>query len=334
MIMSGKKYFRGFLVFLLVFPAFAPAFPEAARWREIRVSELKLDDRRKEEASFARPVSIAHDARAVYVVDADDHAIRIFSKEGVYSGSFGKRGQGPGEFDSPADLDIRDNRIYVSDRFNKRIQILDGRGKFLGGFRVTFSPDQICVLEDGKIVVSHLPLGTGRPEPMVHCFSGEGKLLWEREESFFSGERVYDMFRNFLVMVKGGARDIWIIRKSDSRTITHLDGEGNDLTPLRAPDDYVSREITLPLGGEARRVLRAFCWDAAFGGQGLGLLAPDPAGRGDLGPGTKIFLFSPADGRVQGVIGLPESMNRIDLDDGRIFAFDLENRLRIFRTDL
>ena len=332
--MFGRKYFRRFLVLLLAAPVIAPAFPETVRRREIRVSELKLDDHRKDEASFARPVAIAHDARAVYVVDADDHAIRIFSKEGVYSGSFGRRGQGPGEFDSPADLDIRDNRIYVSDRFNKRIQILDGSGKYMGGFRVSFSPDQICVLEDGKIVVSHLPLGAGGPEPMVHCFSGEGRLLWEREESFFSGERVYDMFRNLLVLVKGGAGDIWIVRKSDTRTISHLDGDGNELAPLRAADDYVSREITLPLGGKARRVLKAFCWDAAFGSQGLGLLAPDPAGRGDLGPGTQIFLFGPADGRVRGVIGLPESMNRIDLDDGRVFAFDLENRLRIFRTDL
>jgi hypothetical protein len=325
-----SKLSAGALALFALVPTLRPAASGSGRGREIRVSEIRLDGIRKEAASFSRPVSLAHDAEAVYVVDADDHSIRVFTKEGVGIGSFGKRGQGPGEFDSPSDLDIRDNRLYVSDRFNKRIQILDRRGNYLGGFRVPFSPDQICVTGGGRIVVSHLPLGAGRPEPMIHCYSADGKLLWEREESFYSGERIYDMFRNLLVLIRGGDADIWIVRKSDRRTISHFDGEGKELAPLNVADEYESREITLPIGDDGR-VLTAFCWDAAAGERGLGLLAPDPSGRGDLGPGTRVFLIA-RDGRVRGTIGLPEPMNRIDLDGDRIFAFDLEGRLRIFKT--
>jgi len=167
--MMARHSIRGALALVLLAPGMGPVFDRANGGREIRVSEIRLEDKRREESSFSRPVSIAHGDDAVYVVDADDNTIRVFTKDGTSSGSFGQKGQAPGEFDSPADLDFRNGRLYIADRFNKRIQILDRHGKYLEGFKVPFSPDQICVPEDGKIVVSHLPRGAARPEPMVHC---------------------------------------------------------------------------------------------------------------------------------------------------------------------
>jgi hypothetical protein len=314
-------------------PALGRELVDQAAVREIGVSEIRPDVRRLNEASFARPVSIAHDGETVYVVDADDHAVRMFTKEGFPTGSLGKRGQAPGEFDTPSDVDIREGRVYVTDRFNKRIQFLDKKGRPVGGFKVPFSPDQICVLEDDRIVVSHLPLGIGGSEPMIHCFSREGKLLWEREESCYSGDRTYDLFQNFLVMVGGGREDVWIVRKSGRRTVSHLDAEGKDLGPLDVAAEYVSREASLPIG-RSDRTLSGFCWDAAFREGVIGLLAPEPvrAREKDLGPGRKIHLIGP-DGRVCGIIGLPEPVSRIDLDGDLVYAIDLNNTLRVFRTE-
>ena len=155
----------------------ATAGPPAAGKADLRrlaVRDVKTDHSTDAEATFGRPVSISHDIDAIYVVDAEAHEIRAFSKAGVFLRALGRKGQGPGEFDAPADLDARDGRLYVADKFNDRIQVLDRAGKYLGGFKVPFSPDQVCALDGGKIVVSHLPLGLRGPSRCSIATLGKG----------------------------------------------------------------------------------------------------------------------------------------------------------------
>ncbi len=312
----------------------ATAGPPAAGKADLRrlaVRDVKTDHSTDAEATFGRPVSISHDIDAIYVVDAEAHEIRAFSKAGVFLRALGRKGQGPGEFDAPADLDARDGRLYVADKFNDRIQVLDRAGKYLGGFKVPFSPDQVCALDGGKIVVSHLPLGLRGAEPMLHCYSGEGRLLWEGMACHVSGDRTYDAFRNLLVMVRGGRDDLYAVLKSDENAIRGFDGSGEPLAPIRVPDAYAFKTITLPLQGP-NRVLRAFCWDAAFDGGRIGLLAPDYTDEGDIGPGRRIYLVG-LDGSLGGLVELPSIVRRIDLDGDMIHAVDDDNNLRIFRME-
>ena len=42
-----------------------------------------------------------------------------------YKSSFGKRGKDLGEIDTPNDLTIKDNHLYVADSGNNRIQVLE-----------------------------------------------------------------------------------------------------------------------------------------------------------------------------------------------------------------
>jgi len=291
--------------------------------------DVKLDFRTDDDAVFSRPVSISHDRDAVYVIDAEENEVRVFSKTGAFIRAFGRKGQGPGEFDSPADLDVSGDRMYITDRFNKRVQVLDKKGGYLGGFRVPFTPDQICVLSGGRIILSHLPLGVEGPEPMVHGFSEKGDLLWEQAGSYYSGERVYDTFRNFVVMVKGDREDVLVVHKSDEREVFRFDKEGKSGTPVRVADDYEFKRISLPFKGPKRQVW-GFCWDASFDGGSLGLLAPDDTKENDLGPGRAVFLIAP-DGLIKDIINLPAAVTRIDMDGDDIYAIDTENSLRVFR---
>jgi len=296
------------------------------------VEDAKLNFGTDDDAVFSRPVSISHDRDSIYVVDAEENEIRVFSKTGTFMRALGRKGQGPGEFDSPADLDISGDKIYVTDRFNKRVQILDREGNYLGGFRVPFTPEQICVLSGGLIVLSHLPLGVDGPEPMVHGFTENGRLVWEQAASYYSGERVYDTFRNFVVMVKDLRDDVLVIHKGDERRIFRFDKGGKPGTPVRVTEDYALKRISLPLRGSKRHV-SGFCWDASFAGDSLGLLASDSPRENDLGPGHTIFLIAP-DGLIKDIIDLPTAVTRIDMDGDDIHAVDTENSLRIFRFSM
>ena len=55
-----------------------------------------------------------------------------FSPDGKFLLEFGKRGTGPGEFGMPHNVQVDvQERVYVSDRDNGRVQVFDSNGKFL-----------------------------------------------------------------------------------------------------------------------------------------------------------------------------------------------------------
>jgi DNA-binding beta-propeller fold protein YncE len=56
-----------------------------------------------------------------------------YNKDGEYIRHWGKRGKADGEFDIAHDVTLdKSGKVYVADRTNRRIQIFDGQGKFLG----------------------------------------------------------------------------------------------------------------------------------------------------------------------------------------------------------
>jgi streptogramin lyase len=76
----------------------------------------------------------------IFVADGHDPGsnarIVKFSKDGKFIKAWGKRGAGPGEFDTPHGLafDSR-GRLFVADRSNNRIQIFDQDGTFLAEWK-------------------------------------------------------------------------------------------------------------------------------------------------------------------------------------------------------
>lgn len=85
-------------------------------------------------ATFDRPTDIAWAPGGEFFVSDGYGNSRVvkFSKEGKYLASWGKPGNGPGEFNLPHSIAVDSKGlVYVSDRGNNRIQIFDGNGKFL-----------------------------------------------------------------------------------------------------------------------------------------------------------------------------------------------------------
>lgn len=84
-----------------------------------------------ETIAFHMPSGLALDSRGnMYILDTGNHRIQKFSPEGAYIATIGRQGQGPGEFSYPDSIDIDDaDRIWVSDPFNSRVQVLTLEGK-------------------------------------------------------------------------------------------------------------------------------------------------------------------------------------------------------------
>lgn len=77
---------------------------------------------------FSRPKGIGIDSDGnIYVVEGLHDVVQIFDEKGQFLLAFGGSGTGDGEFWLPAGLAIHDDRIYVSDSSNRRVQVFDYR---------------------------------------------------------------------------------------------------------------------------------------------------------------------------------------------------------------
>ena len=79
-----------------------------------------------------RRIAIGPD-ESVYVVDQGRTRIVKFSPDGQVLTTWGSKGNGDGQFDDPTSVtvDDRNNKVFVADPRNRRIQVFDSGGKFL-----------------------------------------------------------------------------------------------------------------------------------------------------------------------------------------------------------
>ncbi len=106
-------------------------------------------------SGFIYPSDVTVGAKGqIYIVDGVNNKVKIFDSEGAYLSSFGSKGKGNGQFNSPVGIDSRkDGTIFVADSGNQRIQAFDPAGRFLFNFTVrvkdsTGQPDPTDVVLD------------------------------------------------------------------------------------------------------------------------------------------------------------------------------------------
>jgi len=94
-----------------------------------KLGELYSDD---ENYMFNKPWDVAEDSEGnIYIVDLGDSCVKKFSPEGEYLKTFGRQGQGPGEFGQCRYIEIdKDDTIYIRDLMFDRIQVFNTDGEF------------------------------------------------------------------------------------------------------------------------------------------------------------------------------------------------------------
>jgi len=112
--------------------------------------------------TFDRPTGVAVAPNGdVFVTDGHSpntlKSARVvkFTKDGTFIKAWGKMGSDPGDFKEPHDIYIggSQERVYVADRQNDRIQVFDQEGKFIAAWPQFGQPSSVYVDKDDNIFV-------------------------------------------------------------------------------------------------------------------------------------------------------------------------------------
>lgn len=121
------------------------------------------------------PAGIAVYKDRIYLADFEGNKIVVIDKQGKIIETFGERGSGPKQFDSPIGLKISNGRLYVVDSKNHRVQVLGLRGEFImevGVFgpseAILFKPTDLSVGQDGRLYIVD-------KMNMIKCYSADGE---------------------------------------------------------------------------------------------------------------------------------------------------------------
>lgn len=123
---------------------------------------------------------VADNLGNIYVADSGRHRVVKYDPEGIPLLIFGTGGPSgeEGELYYPESLAFGNDRIYVTDTVNNRIQVFSTAGEYLGGWGQSGSadgdlsePNGIAVSPDGEVFVTE-----GRNH-RVSVFSGGGRFL-------------------------------------------------------------------------------------------------------------------------------------------------------------
>ncbi len=295
-----------------------------------RAVEVPVAAAGPDEAVLGRPLALAADADRLYVVDALDCAIKVFTRDGRFLRSFGRKGAGPGELSFPSGVAVSGDSVVVADKLNLRIQAYDRDGAAGGGFQVPFAPDRVFDLGGGRILVTGNPTGRGPAEPILHIYDAAGGPVWRGLEARASNDRVLDAFRNMVLVCPGDDGGFFVVFRSGGGEILEYAPSGALRREIRVDERYAYPTVSITAGGRSM-TLAGFCW-AASRDRGLFYLAAAEALDGrDLGPARTVSVLD-GQGRLRAVVDLPCAVHRFLVSEGRMFAIDDEGALRVFEV--
>jgi DNA-binding beta-propeller fold protein YncE len=170
------------------------------------------------------PLGLTFDAGGdLYVTDVtpDNHRVVVLDQEGNLRVSFGKQGEGVGEFSFPNGIAVDSSgRIFVADGNNGRMQAFDKDGNYLFMISRGMSPGDlsmprgIAVDKDNRLIIADTSRG-GVQAYILNDSSNEAPLKYLGSFSGDPGSGVAFQFPNGLAL--DGHGNIWVTDRANGR---------------------------------------------------------------------------------------------------------------------
>ncbi|MGZ8866316.1 MAG: 6-bladed beta-propeller [Candidatus Aminicenantales bacterium] len=127
----------------------------------------------------------------IYATDWESKQIKKFGPDGRHILTFGRAGQGPGEFQNPGGVRFaKDGALYISENFGNKIMFFDEKGVFLRQSTLPADIFDIWITPAGTYLgtqqIAPQYVGQGPVETFIKIFDGRFKPIVELHRETFS----------------------------------------------------------------------------------------------------------------------------------------------------
>lgn len=175
-------------------------------------------DTNDENLAFRSPLDMAVDDEGrIYILDSGNQRIQVFGPDGKFLRTIGRRGQGPGEFESLNSIDIDpQGNFHVLDSAQRRIQVFTPLGEVLKTTPIIkLSIDRMWLLRSGPIVAkAAITFGMGGVEKekakpgLVKLLGPDLGIVREFGEPFDYGDEMTNRIGNSCYVAVDGQDNI------------------------------------------------------------------------------------------------------------------------------
>lgn len=165
--MKNKSYILIFIFLTIVLNIRAEEFKKIFKL----VEEIELQQNSKVIIGSVRDFIL--DNNLIYIVDSKASNIKIYNLNGAIIKIIGNKGTGPGEFQFPYAIDIDEEKIYITDIVNRRLNIFDKQKLTFNKSFYILDGRTIRVINN-KIFLSYVDLVNKKS---LHIYDYNGKLL-------------------------------------------------------------------------------------------------------------------------------------------------------------
>lgn len=157
---------------------------DAAIAQDVLTRELQLTSSFPEETDkviFAYPTAMEVDENGnIFICDQQLSSILKYDKNGRLFKEIGRAGQGPGEFTQQSKFCYDNEKLYVVDQANRRIQILNSHnGEYISSFKTISIPFAISHIDNKlfTVLLDDNISGLIKKPKLVTIFNESGKIL-------------------------------------------------------------------------------------------------------------------------------------------------------------
>ena len=201
-ILSEEQQIANWKKFLLKYPP-----SKSAKEIELLYSfpSAELQDK---EIYLWKAQNIARDHKGnIYVIDMRRRSLIKFDANGEYIQKAGRIGQGPGEFQNPYCMYVRDNRIIISDTGKYEILLFDLEMNFIKSFKVFKAYIAIAGSHDGKIIGASMRMKNDLP--LVDVMDDEGRILASFGKAIYGNEDNWNV-PNFIKIDVNNKNEVYV----------------------------------------------------------------------------------------------------------------------------
>lgn len=140
-----------------------------------KFGDLETDD---ENYQLYKPADVTVDSDDnIYILDAGNYLVKKFNPKGEFILSFGKQGQGPGEFSYPFNIGVNNNIIQISDPISHILMKFDRDGNFINSNR-NDKLGAFSTIKNNKLLLSNDKSNSpGEILPVANIYDPEANLL-------------------------------------------------------------------------------------------------------------------------------------------------------------